>query len=176
MSRPEPDIRLPSSSQLPAPRRNRKIKGRISSLKVPRATDPASSLNRRASTSGTAGASQRTSKTSQKLVVLPSAPQTKPIPGEEDDDLLGEVAVVGVVERVLDPVAHEHLDAARAIPGCAQVGCSDEGEALVLVGHVGREEVGALLPVRLGGRGRFATEGGVEPVLVLIPAIVVMCG
>lgn len=94
MSRPEPTIRLPSASQLPAPRRTRKLKSRISSLKVPRNPDgQAAGLSRRASISGltTAGASksQRTSKTSQKLVVLPSAPQTKPIPGEDDDDVLG---------------------------------------------------------------------------------------
>ncbi len=55
---------------------------------------PARTLTRRPSISGTAltnpvtGATkpQRTSKTTQKLVVLPSAPQTKPIPPEIDDD------------------------------------------------------------------------------------------
>ncbi|KAF7309639.1 DUF155 domain-containing protein [Mycena indigotica] len=49
-------------------------------------TDYVRALPRRASTSGLAGAPkvQRTSKTSQKLVVLPSEPQTKPL---EDQDL-----------------------------------------------------------------------------------------
>lgn len=44
---------------------------------------------------------QRTSKTSQKLVVLPSAPQTKPLPGAdvEDDTTLGYETDTGVVVR-----------------------------------------------------------------------------
>ncbi|TFK46874.1 DUF155-domain-containing protein [Heliocybe sulcata] len=44
---------------------------------------------------------QRTSKTSQKLVVLPSAPQTKPLPGEEfqGDDTLGYETDTGLVVR-----------------------------------------------------------------------------
>lgn len=104
MSRPEPTIRLPSASQLPASRQTRQLKSRISSLKVPRNPDgQATGPSRRASISGltTAGTSksQRTSKTSQKLVVLPSAPQTKPIPGEEDDDVLGYETDAGVRMR-----------------------------------------------------------------------------
>lgn len=98
MSRPEPTIRLPSTSQLP--RRTRKLKSRLSSL--PRSDgQPGPSQARRASISGlaTTSASQRTSKTSQKLVVLPSAPQTKPIPGEEDDDVLGYETDAGVRMR-----------------------------------------------------------------------------
>ncbi|KAF9073122.1 hypothetical protein BDP27DRAFT_1216439, partial [Rhodocollybia butyracea] len=44
--------------------------------------------------------SQRTSKTSQKLVVLPSAPQTKPLAGEDDDDdVLGYETDAGVRMR-----------------------------------------------------------------------------
>ncbi|KAJ3738330.1 hypothetical protein DFH05DRAFT_1570313 [Lentinula detonsa] len=39
--------------------------------------------------------SQRTSETSQKLVVLPSAPQTKPIPGE-DEDVFGYETDAGI--------------------------------------------------------------------------------
>ncbi|KAJ3995799.1 hypothetical protein F5050DRAFT_1764357 [Lentinula boryana] len=39
--------------------------------------------------------SQRTSKTSQKLVVLPSAPQMKPILGE-DEDVFGYETYAGI--------------------------------------------------------------------------------
>jgi uncharacterized Rmd1/YagE family protein len=48
-----------------------------------------SALTRRASVSGVASGvqkAQRTSKTSQKLVVLPSAPQTKPLAAEAEDE------------------------------------------------------------------------------------------
>ncbi|KAJ6496787.1 hypothetical protein DFH09DRAFT_1205017 [Mycena vulgaris] len=73
--------RLPSASQ-PA---RRPGGARLSSAVS--ATDPV--LTRRASVSGLASAPkvQRTSKTSQKLVVLPSAPQTKPLLADEDEDL-----------------------------------------------------------------------------------------
>ncbi|KAK0458738.1 DUF155-domain-containing protein [Desarmillaria tabescens] len=54
---------------------------------------------RRASVSSAAKV-QRTSKTSQKLVVLPSAPQTKPFPAEDDEDLtLGYETDAGVKVR-----------------------------------------------------------------------------
>ncbi|KAJ4473120.1 DUF155-domain-containing protein [Lentinula aciculospora] len=108
MSRPLPSVNLPSASQLPGPRRPRKAKGRISSLNAPlNAGSPhfGPSVARRGSISGlstvTAGAlkSQRTSKTSQKLVVLPSAPQTKPIPGDDDDDVLGYETDAGIRMR-----------------------------------------------------------------------------
>ncbi|KAJ3986496.1 DUF155-domain-containing protein [Lentinula detonsa] len=105
MSRLEPSVRLPSASQLPNPKHSRRPKGRISSLNVPpNAGGPplGPSMARRVSISGlsTAGAkSQRTSKTSQKLVVLPSAPQTKPIPGEEDEDVIGYETDAGIRMR-----------------------------------------------------------------------------
>ncbi|GAW03537.1 DUF155-domain-containing protein [Lentinula edodes] len=106
MSKPEPSVRPPSTSQLPGSRRSRKPKGRISSLNTPlNAVGPTfgTSVARRASISGLSapGAlkSQRTSKTSQKLVVLPSAPQTKPLPGEDDDDLLGYETDAGIRMR-----------------------------------------------------------------------------
>ncbi|KAJ4000731.1 DUF155-domain-containing protein [Lentinula boryana] len=104
MSRLEPSVRLPSASQLPGPKRSRRPNGRISSLNVPpNAGGPplGPSTARRVSISGlsTAGAkSQRTSKTSQKLVVLPSAPQTKPIPGE-DEDVIGYETDAGIRMR-----------------------------------------------------------------------------
>ncbi|KIK52836.1 hypothetical protein GYMLUDRAFT_179651 [Collybiopsis luxurians FD-317 M1] len=103
MSRTEPQyVRLPTSSQLPSPTTSRKLKNRIPSLNVPRTPDPHSARPpRRASISGLTtplpGKSQRTSKTSQKLVVLPSAPQTKPI--GEDDDVLGYETDAGVRVR-----------------------------------------------------------------------------
>ena len=58
-------------------------------LSTPSSTQQKPLLTRRPSVSGlkpSPGAvkNQRTSKTSQKLVVLPSAPQTKPLPEEED--------------------------------------------------------------------------------------------
>ncbi|OJT14027.1 Sporulation protein RMD8 [Trametes pubescens] len=75
-----------------------------------RARPPRSALTRRPSVTGvaltnpvTGGAkAQRTSKTTQKLVVLPSAPQTKPIPLEADEDaeqLLGYETDQGVREH-----------------------------------------------------------------------------
>ncbi|KAJ3728043.1 DUF155-domain-containing protein [Lentinula guzmanii] len=105
MSRLEPPVHLPSASQLPGPKHSRRPKGRISSLNVPpNAGGPplGPSMARRVSISGLskAGAkSQRTSKTSQKLVVLPSAPQTKPIPGEEDEDIIGYETDAGIRMR-----------------------------------------------------------------------------
>ncbi|KAJ3908777.1 hypothetical protein F5879DRAFT_265888 [Lentinula edodes] len=107
MSKPEPSVRPPSTSQLPGSRRSRKPKGRISSLNAPlNAVGPTfgTSVARRASISGLSAPSgalksQRTSKTSQKLVVLPSAPQTKPLPGEDDDDLLGYETDAGIRMR-----------------------------------------------------------------------------
>ncbi|KAJ7132116.1 hypothetical protein C8R44DRAFT_773098 [Mycena epipterygia] len=79
MSRPEGVSRVPSASQVPG-RRTSRLSG---------ATSTGSGLTRRASVSGLASAPkvQRTSKTSQKLVVLPSAPQTKPLLADEDGDL-----------------------------------------------------------------------------------------
>lgn len=42
---------------------------------------------------------QRTSKTTQKLVLLPSAPQTKPLPTSVSDDILGYETDAGVVRE-----------------------------------------------------------------------------
>ncbi|KAJ7113716.1 hypothetical protein C8R43DRAFT_1099527 [Mycena crocata] len=85
MSRPEGLdglSRVPSTSHVPA-RRSRAP--RLSGV----ATATGAGLTRRSSVSGLASApkAQRTSKTSQKLVVLPSAPQTKPLAAEEDEEL-----------------------------------------------------------------------------------------
>ncbi|KAI6029576.1 hypothetical protein PISMIDRAFT_95782 [Pisolithus microcarpus 441] len=65
---------------------------------------PGSAGARRASMTGLATAAgqkaQRTSKTTQKLVLLPSAPQTKPLPEDlEDDRLLGYETDAGVRVR-----------------------------------------------------------------------------
>ncbi|KAL1743533.1 hypothetical protein HDZ31DRAFT_40748 [Schizophyllum fasciatum] len=83
MQRPGPPPRFPSSSGA----RNRQT--RLSSLTMPKdASGSDANRPRRSSVSGlTPGQkAQRTSKTSQKLVVLPSAPQTKPLAPEEDDE------------------------------------------------------------------------------------------
>lgn len=56
----------------------------------------------RASVSGfatTGQKPQRTSKTIQKLVLLPSAPQTKPLPTSVSDDVLGYQTDTGVVRE-----------------------------------------------------------------------------
>ncbi|KAF7356861.1 DUF155 domain-containing protein [Mycena venus] len=80
MSRPDALSRIPSAPSVPA---RRARTGRLSD-----AASTAPPLARRASVSGLApGKVQRTSKTSQKLVVLPSAPQTKPLPGDGDEEL-----------------------------------------------------------------------------------------
>ena len=80
--------RLPSNSQLP----KRKPASRLASLGVPSkryngADGP--SMSRRASVAGlTSGPkSQRSSKTTHKLVELPSAPQTRPLLANIEDDL-----------------------------------------------------------------------------------------
>ncbi|KAJ6581207.1 hypothetical protein B0H19DRAFT_928955 [Mycena capillaripes] len=79
MSRPDVLSRVPSTPQVPGRRtRTARLSGAAS-------TPPA--LTRRASVSGLAPKISRTSKTSQKLVVLPSAPQTKPLLADEDEDL-----------------------------------------------------------------------------------------
>ena len=89
MSRPlAPATRLPSGSQVT---RRRSRSTRLATLGATNdGAAPASPSTRRASVSGlTSGApkAQRTSKTSQKLVFLPSAPQTKPLHVEVDEDL-----------------------------------------------------------------------------------------
>jgi len=96
---PNVPSRLPSSSQLPA---RRKPVSRLASLGLPASikTD-GQSLTRRASVASlTSGPkNQRTSKTKQKLVELPSAPQTRPLLASIDDDLtLGYETEGGVRE------------------------------------------------------------------------------
>ena len=57
---------------------------------------------RRASGSGlatTGQKAQRTSKTTQKLVLLPSAPQTKPLPTSVSDDIFGYETDAGVIRE-----------------------------------------------------------------------------
>ncbi|KAJ7493444.1 DUF155-domain-containing protein [Mycena galericulata] len=75
MSRSDGLARVPSTPQVPGRRT--------------RAARPGPVPTRRASVSGLTSApkAQRSSKTSQKLVVLPSAPQTKPLFADEDEDL-----------------------------------------------------------------------------------------
>ncbi|KAF8155760.1 hypothetical protein B0H34DRAFT_798881 [Crassisporium funariophilum] len=93
--------RLPSNPQLPA---RRKPISRLASLGTPKIRNVpplGPSMSRRASVTGlTSGPkSQRSSKTTHKLVVLPSAPQTRPLLGELEDDLqLGHETDGGVRE------------------------------------------------------------------------------
>ncbi|KAF8917058.1 hypothetical protein CPB85DRAFT_1431672 [Mucidula mucida] len=91
MSRAEP-LRLPSTSKLPGRRTRPNRLASLGDRNVP---------PRRTSVSAGGGAkNQRTSKTSQKLVVLPSAPQTKPLHADADGDLtLGYETDAGVVRE-----------------------------------------------------------------------------
>ncbi|GLB42057.1 putative DUF155-domain-containing protein [Lyophyllum shimeji] len=91
-SKPTGPIRLPSTSKPPGRRRppTRLPSGNAAEDKV---------AARRASLATGGPKAQRTSKTSQKLVVLPSAPQTKPLLAEVDEDLmLGHETDFGVRE------------------------------------------------------------------------------
>ncbi|RDB30684.1 Sporulation protein RMD8 [Hypsizygus marmoreus] len=87
-------ILLPSNPKLPSRRRpTPRLPTGAAEDKVPQA------LARRASLTSGGPKPQRTSKTSQKLVVLPSAPQTKPLLTEADEDLtLGYETDAGVRE------------------------------------------------------------------------------
>ncbi|KAK0203618.1 DUF155-domain-containing protein [Desarmillaria ectypa] len=86
-------LRLPSTSKGPGRLTRPNRLGSLSS------SIEGHSHARRASVSS-ATKVQRTSKTSQKLVVLPSAPQTKPFPADEDEDLtLGYETDAGVTVR-----------------------------------------------------------------------------
>ncbi|KAF8068759.1 hypothetical protein FPV67DRAFT_1624813 [Lyophyllum atratum] len=86
-------IRLPSSAKLPGRRRP------PTRLATGNAGDDKARAARRASLNSGGPKAQRTSKTSQKLVVLPSAPQTKPLLADVDEDLtLGYETGTGVRE------------------------------------------------------------------------------
>jgi len=76
----------PTNPPIPPLPARRKPTSRLASLGK---RDALSNASRRASVAGlTSGTkAQRTSKTTHKLVVLPSAPQTRPLLAEEDDDL-----------------------------------------------------------------------------------------
>lgn len=93
-NRPPGPVRLPSNPKLPGRRRpTARLPSGAADDKLPRV------LARRASLTSRGPKAQRTSKTSQKLVVLPSAPQTKPLLNEADDDLtLGHETAAGVRE------------------------------------------------------------------------------
>lgn len=75
--------------------------------------------------------------------------EVKGLAGGPDDYLLAEVAVLRVVQTVLDEVAHQHLDTARAVGSCSQAIRGDEGIFLVFCGPVLGEVIGSLLPVAL---------------------------
>lgn len=95
-SKPPPLTRLPSNPQLPG---RRKPVSRLASLGL--ASSRNVSMSRRASVTGlTSGPkSQRSSKTTHKLVELPSAPQTRPLLAEYEEDLtLGHETDAGVRE------------------------------------------------------------------------------
>lgn len=98
MSRPlPPRLTLPSGPLLPTQR----SAGR-SSLSSSISDSRPGAISRRTSisslTAGGAPKAQRTTKTSQKLVVLPSAPQTKPLRGDLEDDAHGYETDAGVRE------------------------------------------------------------------------------
>lgn len=94
----------PGTDSTLSPRNRRRPPTRLVSLgkSCQRLPGPSSGVsNRRASVSGLTAApkTQRTSKTTQKLVVLPSAPQTRPLaPTDEEDLTLGVEADGGVRE------------------------------------------------------------------------------
>ena len=94
----------PGTDSTLSPRNRRRPPTRLVSLgkSSQRLPGPSSGVsNRRASVSGLTAApkTQRTSKTTQKLVVLPSAPQTRPLaPTDEEDLTLGVEADGGVRE------------------------------------------------------------------------------
>jgi uncharacterized Rmd1/YagE family protein len=78
--------RLPPSTRLP----KRKPVSRLASLGVPKKAHDLRnpSMSRRASVAGLVSAkAQRTSKTTHKLVELPSAPQTRPLLADREEDL-----------------------------------------------------------------------------------------
>ncbi|KAJ7257935.1 hypothetical protein B0H12DRAFT_1110686 [Mycena haematopus] len=79
MSRPDGLSRVPPGPSIPG-----RLKRPARRLSEDMSTSPPA---RRTSVSGLGPKVQRTSKTSQKLVVLPSAPQTKPLLADEDEDL-----------------------------------------------------------------------------------------
>lgn len=90
-SKPPGPIRMPSGSKLPGRRRP--------PTRLPSTNAIDDKIARRASLTSGGPKAQRTSKTSQKLVVLPSAPQTKPLLGDLDEDLtLGHETNAGVRE------------------------------------------------------------------------------
>lgn len=91
----------PITSPIPPLPARRKPTSRLASLGTPGKRHALSNASRRASVAGlTSGTkAQRTSKTTHKLVVLPSAPQTRPLLAEEDDDLtLGHETDGGIRE------------------------------------------------------------------------------
>ncbi|KDQ58708.1 hypothetical protein JAAARDRAFT_176772 [Jaapia argillacea MUCL 33604] len=104
MSRPIP-TRSPSTPLPTAPRLNRTRSARVPVPAVTKARTPTTTTPRRGSISGLTSVTgtqkaQRTSKTSQKLVVLPSAPQTRPLPQDDyDGDVLGYETDAGYIVR-----------------------------------------------------------------------------
>ncbi|KAL0066921.1 Sad1-interacting factor 3 [Marasmius tenuissimus] len=103
MNPPRRDTTVPAPN--PVPRRKR-LKQRISSFNVPRkpsvgegssqTTTHAHTLRKGSISSAAGPKAQRTSKTSQKLVVLPEEPQTKPLPGSDEDLTLGYETDAGI--------------------------------------------------------------------------------
>ncbi|KAF9450288.1 DUF155-domain-containing protein [Macrolepiota fuliginosa MF-IS2] len=98
MSRSSKPDGLPSRTPLQGRRRPPM---RLTSLGTSGQRLPGPSTNRRASVSGLTAApkTQRTSKTNHRLVVLPSAPQTRPLLSTEDEDLTLGVETDGGVRE-----------------------------------------------------------------------------
>ncbi|KAH0581415.1 hypothetical protein H2248_012497 [Termitomyces sp. 'cryptogamus'] len=87
-NKPSGAVRMPSTSKLPGRRRHPLVR-------IPSMTNDDAKATRRASLTSAGPKAQRTSKTSQKFVVLPSAPQTKPF---IDEDLMLGYETDGVRE------------------------------------------------------------------------------
>ena len=87
--------------------------------------------------------------------------------GRKDSCLLGEIAIVGVVERVLDKVAHEHFDARGRFGVVLEVVGRDAGVCDVLwIGGLIEEYLWVVIEAVFVfwwfpsfGRGRCRSEG-----------------
>ncbi|KAJ7623471.1 hypothetical protein FB45DRAFT_925760 [Roridomyces roridus] len=110
-------VQIPPASQAPG---RRKRAARVSHSNA-NPTRPAPT--RRSSVSGLTSApkAQRTSKTSQKLVVLPSEPQTKPLLAEEDEDLTLGYETDGGVREYKSQAERMTKDQRTRAPGVRRI-------------------------------------------------------
>lgn len=105
--------------------RSRLVHTRKSSFSLPRSTSVASPIALTSpQTAGTKlPATQRSSKIHQKLVELPSDPQTRPLPTEpgEDDEIHGYETDMGVHMREHKSAAERMTKAERRRVGCRRI-------------------------------------------------------